>query len=198
MTDNRGRPFDTALDEAILATAKAFLEENGFDGLTVSEIVERAGTTRSAFYRRYASLVEMITDLYLHEFPRHLDREFDTGSLVSDLRAAQEDQLAFFAAPMVYHAHAGFLGRLGEDSEARRFFMGQFVLPRRASVERIIDRAVQRGEIDPPQDVGAICDLMAAPFLLRIMMPELGPLDDSLLELTVAQAAAALGVSASQ
>ena len=120
MTDNRGRPFDTAVDEAILTTTKALLEAKGFDRLTVSEIVERAGTTRSAFYRRYMSLLDLITDLFLHEFPTELDVEFDTGSLTSDLRAIQVDQQDFFTTPMVYQGLPGFLGKLRADDDARQ------------------------------------------------------------------------------
>lgn len=195
MTDNRGRPFDTAVDEAILTTAKAFIEKNGFDGLTVSEIVEQAGTTRSAFYRRYASLLDLVTDLYLHEFPTQLDLEFDTGSLMSDLFAIQKDQQEFFTTPMVYRGLAGFLGKLGTDADARQDFVSQFVEPRRSATARIIDRAVQRGEIDPPEDVAFISDLITSPFLLRIIAPELGPLDDDLVERTVNIALYALGVT---
>ncbi len=195
MTDNRGRPFDTAVDEAILTTAKAFIEKNGFDGLTVSEIVERAGTTRSAFYRRYASLLDLVTDLYLHQFPAQLDVEFDTGSLASDLYAIQKDQQDFFTTPVVYQGLAGFLGKLSADVDARRDFVAQFVEPRRAATERIIDRAVRRGEIDLPEDVAFICDLIISPFLLRIITPELGPLDDDLVEKTVGIALLALGFS---
>lgn len=198
MTENRGRPFDTAVDEAILTTAKAFIEKNGFDGLTVSKIVERAGTTRSAFYRRYASLLDLVTDLYLHQFPTQLDLEFDTGSLVSDLYAIQKDQQDFFTTLMVYQGLAGFLGKLSTDNDARRDFVTQFIEPRRSATERIIDRAVQRGEIDPPEDAIFMSDLIISPFLLRVTIPELGPLDETLVENTVNIALSVLGFTESR
>lgn len=198
MTENRGRPFDTAVDEAILTTARAFFEERGFDGVTVSEIVERAGTTRSAFYRRYASLLDLVTDLYLHQFPTQLDLEFDTGSLVSDLRAIQKDQQDFFSTPLVERALAGFLGRLSVDDDARKAFIDRFVQPRRDAIERIIDRAAQRGEIDGSYDPAFICDLITGPFIFRIVAPEVGALDDTLVENTVDAALRVLGITESR
>ncbi|MFN8047315.1 MAG: TetR/AcrR family transcriptional regulator [Ancrocorticia sp.] len=195
MTDNRGRPFDTAVDEAILTTTKALLEAKGFDRLTVSEIVERAGTTRSAFYRRYMSLLDLITDLFLHEFPTELDIEFDTGSLTSDLRAIQVDQQDFFTTPMVYQGLPGFLGKLRADDDARQAFIDRFVQPRRDAVERIVDRAVQRGEITGSYDPDFICDLITGPFIFRIMAPEIGPLDDALVARTVDAALRFLGAT---
>lgn len=54
------------------------------------------------FLSPHADLLDLVTDLYVHEFPTQLDLEFDTGSLMSDLFAIQKDQQEFFTTPMVY------------------------------------------------------------------------------------------------
>ncbi len=195
MAENRGRPFDTDLDKAIITTAKKLLATKGFEGLTVTEIVDTAGTTRSAFYRRYKDFVDLVIDIYLHEFPTALDDHFDTGSLPSDLRAIQEDQLDFFRIPMVERGLSGFLGQLRSDDQARKKFLDRFLQPRRDATRQIIDRAIERQEISGGYDAAFICDLITGPFIFRIMIPELGPIDNELVTGTVNAALDALGYS---
>ncbi len=183
--ENKGRPYDTQLDEAIIESAKALLIEKGFEGLTVSEIVQAAGTTRSAFYRRYKDFVALMVDILLSEYTTDLDKTFDTGSLASDLLALQEDQLELFTDPMVNRALSGFFGQLRSDDLSRQEFLELFLQPRRDATRAILDRAVVRGEIRDDYDIDLICDTLTGPFIFRVIIPEIGPLDDRLVDGTV-------------
>lgn len=185
MVESKGRPYDTQLDEAIIESAKALLTEKGFEGLTVSEIVQSAGTTRSAFYRRYKDFVALMVDILLSDYNTDLDRTFDTGSLASDLLAIQEDQLALFTDPMVNRALSGFFGRLRSDDLSRQEFLELFLRPRRDATRVILNRAVLRGEIQDDFDAELICDVLTGPFIFRVIIPELGPLDAPLVQGTV-------------
>lgn len=185
MMENKGRPYDTQLDEAIIESAKALLIEKGFEGLTVSEIVQAAGTTRSAFYRRYKDFVALMVDILLSEYTTDLDKTFDTGSLASDLLALQEDQLELFTDPMVNRALSGFFGQLRSDDLSRQEFLELFLQPRRDATRAILDRAVVRGEIRDDYDIDLICDTLTGPFIFRVIIPEIGPLDDRLVDGTV-------------
>ena len=193
MAENRGRPFDTDLDRAIITTAKRLLAAKGFEGLTVTEIVGTAGTTRSAFYRRYKDFIDLVIDIYLHEFPTALHDHVNTGSLPTDLRAIQEDQLTFFTIPMVNRGLSGFLGQLRSDDQARQKFLEIFLQPRRDATKTLIDRAIERKEIEGPYDSELICDILTGPFIFRLMIPEIGPLDDNLVAGTVTAALGTLG-----
>ena len=172
--ENKGRPYDTQLDEAIIESAKALLIEKGFEGLTVSEIVQAAGTTRSAFYRRYKDFVALMVDILLSEYTTDLDKTFDTGSLASDLLALQEDQLELFTDPMVNRALSGFFGQLRSDDLSRQEFLELFLQPRRDATRAILDRAVVRGEIRDDYDIDLICDTLTGPFIFRVIIPEIG------------------------
>lgn len=185
MVESKGRPYDTQLDEAIIESAKALLTEKGFEGLTVSEIVQAAGTTRSAFYRRYKDFVALMVDILLSEYNTDLDKTFDTGSLASDLLALQEDQLDLFTDPMVNRALSGFFGQLRSDDLSRQEFLELFLQPRRDATRAILDRAVVRGEIHDDYDIDLICDTLTGPFIFRVIIPEIGPLDDNLVDGTV-------------
>ncbi|CAN5298389.1 TetR family transcriptional regulator [soil metagenome] len=64
MTDTRGRMVDAAF---------ALFDEQGYDATTVEQIVERAGVSRSTFFRAFGSKEEVI-------FPRHDDVQADMAS----------------------------------------------------------------------------------------------------------------------
>jgi AcrR family transcriptional regulator len=61
-TNARGRRTRTAL----LAAARALLEESGFDALTMASVAERAGVTRRAVYLHFASRSELVTALFVY------------------------------------------------------------------------------------------------------------------------------------
>ena len=195
MGENRGRPFDMDVDYAIGSSARSLLADKGFEGLTVSEIVEAAGTTRSAFYRRYKDFLELTLDILVHDFPMPGDGRFDTGSLEGDLRSIQFYQLDFFAAPVVNRSLGGFLGQLRSNDLVRESFLASVLGPQREAAKRVIERAADRHEISSPYDIDVVCDLLMGPFIIRVMLPEIGPLDAHLAEETVEAALAALHYS---
>lgn len=168
--------------------------ESGYQGLSVESLVKQARTTRPAFYRRYADLGALALEILLSRFPTALDEVFDTGTLGGDLLAVQRDQLAFFTDPVIYRALPGFFATLSGDDDLRRSFMDRFLKPRRQATGLILQRAARRGQISDDFDADWICDLLTGPFVLRVQIPETGPLDDSLVCATVAAALAALGL----
>ena len=56
-----GRPRDSSIDEAVLATARAHLAQFGYGGLSLVAVAEESGTTRQAIYRRWASKADLAT-----------------------------------------------------------------------------------------------------------------------------------------
>ena len=51
---------------ALLAAARAILEEDGFDALTMTAVAERAGVTRRAVYMHFPSRAELVSGLFDH------------------------------------------------------------------------------------------------------------------------------------
>jgi AcrR family transcriptional regulator len=59
-TNARGRRTRTAL----LAAARALLEDSGFDALTMAEVAERAAVTRRAVYLHFASRSDLVGAMF--------------------------------------------------------------------------------------------------------------------------------------
>lgn len=188
-----GRPKSADVSEALIRATRDLLLEEGFENMSVDALVKRAETTRPAFYRRYRGLADVVLQMLLNEFGTNLDRTFDFGDLNADLLAVQRDQLALFTDPMVKQALAGFFAQLHSHHDLRVAFMDGFLLPRREATGAILHRAVQRGQITADFDVDWICDLLTGPFIMRVLLPEVGALDDALVYASVASALAALG-----
>lgn len=51
-TSTAGRPRDPRINAAILAATAELLVQIGYSNLTLAAVAERAGTTKSALYRR--------------------------------------------------------------------------------------------------------------------------------------------------
>ncbi|GAA3911461.1 TetR/AcrR family transcriptional regulator [Actinoplanes auranticolor] len=80
MTQTRRR--GAALEEAILRAAADELTENGFAGLTMDRVAQRAGTNKNAIYRRWPDRLALGIAAY-----RHLATAIqppDTGTLRGD------------------------------------------------------------------------------------------------------------------
>jgi AcrR family transcriptional regulator len=52
--------------EALLSAARAIIEENGFESLTMAAVAERAGVSRRAVYLHFDSRAQLLAELLLH------------------------------------------------------------------------------------------------------------------------------------
>ncbi|SDJ29050.1 transcriptional regulator, TetR family [Arthrobacter cupressi] len=197
MVQKAGRPRNADLDVALIRATEELILDKGFGALSVEAITAKAGTTRPAFYRRFAGIPDLVLAVMLERFSIDLDVEFDAGNLPADLEAIQRDQVSLFEDPLVKSSLAGFLNSLHDNEQLRTAFLANFFAPRRAGVATIIRRAETRGEIPECTDVGWICDLITGPLVMRILLPGLPPLDERLVSNTVASALFALGYRSS-
>jgi AcrR family transcriptional regulator len=189
MTVKTGRPRTESLDTAILDAAAALVIAQGYQAASIDGIARRAGTTRPAVYRRHPSRGHVVVAAMGRRFG--LDPAPDTGSLRGDLLAVQHAQLEYFADPLVLRALPGLLDEAASDRTLGEQFFAEFVAPRRQSVARALQRAVERGETRPGFDSDWISDLLTGPLMMRVFLPT-GPIDEKLAQLTVDAALNAL------
>ncbi len=188
-----GRPRDERLGRALLDATCELLAERGYAATTIEDVARRAGTTKPTLYRRHRNRVELVTEALVDRFGH--DPTHDTGTLRGDLEDLQRHQVTLFGDPVLRGAMVGLLDELRADEEAATVFVSRFLAPRRAATARVLERATERGEIAACDDPEWICDLVTGPLLMRAMLPGLPPLDETLVEQTVAAALASLGVS---
>lgn len=186
-----GRPRNSSIDDHLLRAAAELVTERGYAGITVEEVVARAGTTKPAFYRRFRDLADLVPTLLTS---RHgTDEDIDTGSLIGDLVEVQRRQRLLFTDPVVVRGVCGWLAAIDATPERGESFLAEYLAPRRAFTGVILQRAVDRGEIATGVDPGWIADLLSGPFMMRAMLPGMPPIDDRLVVQSVHAALDALG-----
>ncbi|HEX3541964.1 MAG TPA: helix-turn-helix domain-containing protein, partial [Acidimicrobiales bacterium] len=79
----RGRPRSSAADEAIARATLGLLEDQGYAGLTMAAVAERAGVSSATLYRRCSSKEELVVRSLSAVVGQH--RPIDAGSLEGDL-----------------------------------------------------------------------------------------------------------------
>jgi AcrR family transcriptional regulator len=179
------------VDAAIAAATESVLLSDGYGAVNIDRVAKLAGTTRAAIYRRAKTRGELVVGLLISRFG--FDPAPDSGELRRDLQLLQQLQCAFFADPVVRAALAGVLSDITSDQDLSTAFYERFMAPRRRSVAAMLDRAAERGQIDPVEEPRIISDLLTGPLLLRAVLPAIGPIDDGLIAETVNAALSACG-----
>jgi AcrR family transcriptional regulator len=161
----RGRPRNAQHDEVILRTTMELLTTSGYRALTMDAIATAAGVGRPALYRRWPSKPAVVVAALA--WSSGLDPAPDTGTLEGDLLAVQRRQVKTLDAPATRRFLPALIADLGDDPELARRYVDEYLAPRRASVARAVDRAKQRGELDPDVDPAWISDLLTGPLWYR-------------------------------
>ncbi len=138
------------MDEAILDAAVDLLAEVGYARLTMEQIATRAGVGKASVYLRWPNKVALVAEAIKHrsavipEIP-------DTGSL-------REDMLAFLRALLRgkaagQQALAAVTGEIASNPELRKAWRQSVEATLWACVRRIVERAIERGELPASSDV---------------------------------------------
>lgn len=169
-----------ALEAALLDAAWTELTECGYDDMTIDAVAARAGTSRAVLYRRWPNKQELVLAALAHEVTKDVVMTPDTGSLRDDvvelLQQANKLRVGLVAALMT--RLGGFYQQTGRSlADLRAFVQGE----RDAVLEQIIQRAIDRGEIQPEQVTGRIARVPVELFRYEILMT-LQPLPDEAIE----------------
>ena len=143
----RGRPRDPKRREAILRAAIELVSEVGYDRMSVEALANRAGVSKPTIYRRWpAGKKEIVLDA-IRTKHAGADALPDQGSLRGDLLALLQT--------MVEHIHedahlaGGLISQLRDSEELSTLLREEVVVYERCRIDRLLARAVARGELAP-------------------------------------------------
>jgi AcrR family transcriptional regulator len=168
-TRRPGRPRDPHRDEAILSAALEILNAEGYSGLTIEGVAARAGVGRPTIYRRWASKAELVVAA-LGDTAHIAVPDVDTGSVRRDLVVMQRRQVALMNSPESRRITAGLVADLATDPDLGHLYVSEYLVPRRAIVFRVLQRAVDRGELASDADFSFLHDLLVGPLFMRAVV----------------------------
>ncbi|MCW2730370.1 MAG: transcriptional regulator, TetR family [Mycobacterium sp.] len=182
-TPTVGRPRDPRIDAAILGATADLLVEIGYANLTMAAVAERAGTTKTALYRRWSSKAEMVHEAAFPVAPTALTTP--EGDIVGDVRAMVAAARDVFTSPVVRAALPGLIADMAADAELNARVMSRFVGLFGIVQERLV-HAVARGEVHADVDPGRLIEIIGGATLLRLLLDPGGQQDDAWVEQTAA------------
>jgi AcrR family transcriptional regulator len=177
--DKQTRRRGTELEKAILDAAWEQLTAEGYEHFTIDTVAARARTSKPVLYRRWKTREDLLRATVRHRGAADPPLVPDTGTLRGDLLAllasanTDRNPLVALISSMLgsYYNQAG-----PTPAELRDAFLSQ----RGSVVEQVINRAVERGEIDPARLTPRIIELPFALFRHEMMMT-LKPVPDHVL-----------------
>ena len=181
----RGRPRSTGARAAILAAARAILDEGGITAVTMEGIAARAGVGKPTIYRSWpnAHAVAMAALMAVQGSPSKPAR---ARSAVGELKLQLRDVAAVFASRMGRQV-AIMVASAASETELSKSFRNHFILMRREEGRAIINRAIAHGEIRRNISVDIALDMIYGPVFYRLLMGH-GPLDGEFTDGVVDQA----------
>jgi AcrR family transcriptional regulator len=177
--DTQTRRRGAELEAAILDAAWEQLTAEGYEHFTIDTVTARARTSKPVLYRRWKTREDLLRATVRHRGAADSAPSPDTGTLRGDLLAllthANTNRNPMVA--LVSSMLGSYYNQTGPTpAELRDAFLSQ----RGSTVEQVVKRAVERGEIDPARLTPRI---IALPFDLfrNEMMMTLKPVPDYVL-----------------
>jgi AcrR family transcriptional regulator len=178
-----GRPRDPRIDAAILAATAELLAEIGYSNLTMAAIAVRAGTTKTALYRRWSSKPELVHEAVFPAAPTALAAP--AGDIAADVRAMIGAAREVFTSPAVRAALPGLVADMVADAELNARVMGRFA-DVFGAVRRRIFEAVARGEVHSDVNPDRLVEVIGGASMLRLLLSPETDLDDDWVDQTAA------------
>ena len=157
------------LEGAILDAAWEQLIAEGYEHFTVDTVAARARTSKPVLYRRWKTREDMLRATVRHRGAADPPAIPDTGTLRGDLLAllTHANTTRNPMAALVSSMLGSYYNQTGPTpAELRAAFLSQ----RGSAVQQVVNRAVERGEIDPDRLTPRIIDLPFDLFRHEMMM----------------------------
>jgi AcrR family transcriptional regulator len=163
-----GRPRDPSIDERVLEIARRQLAEHGYEGLSLTAVADEAGTTRPALYRRWPGKAELATAAIaaLSTADARVPTDDPYADLVAELAAFRRGVTRPDGLSLV-----GTMLQRSTDPELLRLYRERLVLPRRARLRVILERAVAAGLLPGGDLELAVASLTGSFYALALAGP---------------------------
>ena len=169
-----GRPRSEEARLAILGAAVALVGEGGSAVATMDAIARRAGVSRQTVYRWWSSPAEILLEA-LNQGAAHIAPLAEQGDLEQDLRTFLRRSVLGAREP-VGRLLAALMAEAQRDPAFGESFRAGFLAKRRAVLRKLLEHAVERGELGSDVDIDFLGELFFAALWYRLLAAS-GPLD---------------------
>jgi AcrR family transcriptional regulator len=162
-----GRPRSAEKDAAILRAALELLASHGYTRLTLDQVAAAAGVSKSTVFLRWKTKADLLTAAL--ESARMADAPPLTGEVRADLVAILEDFGATVARVRGMSLIGTCLAEEAHTPELLALLRERTVLPRRALLRGVLERAREAGSVRADMDAEAAVSALLGPFYADYM-----------------------------
>jgi len=163
-----GRPRSEKARLSILRSTLKILGENGFSGLTIEEVADRAAVGKATVYRWWPNKGALIADAFASSTTRRLKFP-DTGSVYTDMSRQMRQLVKVFRSPRGRIVSA-ILAAGQSDRDLIAAFRERFLWPRRREAYQTLKRAIRRGELRKDIDPDLLLDSLYGAIYMRFLI----------------------------
>jgi AcrR family transcriptional regulator len=147
------------------------LTESSYGEVTMEGIAARAGVSKQTLYNWWPSKARLAMEAYAATAATRIP-ESDTGSTQEDLQ-----RLLCFTCQVLGRGEsslgatlAGLIAAAQSDDELGCELRETLIAARRRVATRILQRGMERGEVDPELDLPLVLDLLYGPIWYRLLL----------------------------
>ena len=160
-----------ACELAICESALALVAEVGYDRLSMDALAERARASKATIYRRWSGKAEVVVAALRrrHSAANAFDLEVDTGSVRGDLLAMLERACTAMSSEDGALI-TGLFQAMRTDPELAALLRSQVFESKAMTLELIVQRAVDRGEVPGSADAATLNEILTGVVFGRLVM----------------------------
>jgi AcrR family transcriptional regulator len=163
-----GRPRSEAARKQILVAAYELLRENGIQSVSTQEIAAAAGVSTATLYRWWDTKEAIMLDALFEHVELALPIE-GKGSPLAKVRN-HAIRGAKFLNSEDGKVMARLIAGIYENEELRQLFLERYYFPRRAMTRKLIEQAIEAGELSQGTDPEIVIDSLHGPQFFRLIM----------------------------
>ncbi|MFI6943879.1 TetR/AcrR family transcriptional regulator C-terminal ligand-binding domain-containing protein [Streptomyces sp. NPDC050418] len=152
---------------AVLDAAGDALADDGFAGLDLAEVAQRAGVGKTTVYRRWGSTTALVADLLADMAEQSAPRS-DLGAVLDDLRANAHLVRRTLTDPRQGRLFAAVIAAATCDAAAAEA-LHRFYAVRIEEWATCVELGVQRGELPAGTDAHEVVRAVSAPLYYRFL-----------------------------
>lgn len=153
---------------AVLAATSSLLAEVGYEKMSMDEVATRAGVHKTTVYRRWPTKAQLVFDAVRLRADTNVPVP-DTGSLRGDLEALARSVVANLSSDVGTQYSRTLVAAAATSTELAES-MHTFWAQRFAATARVVEAAVERGELPPDLDPSVVIQTLVGPIWLRVLL----------------------------
>ncbi|CAM3861941.1 TetR/AcrR family transcriptional regulator [Xenorhabdus thuongxuanensis] len=163
-----GRPRSAAATKAVLTTALELAHIGGIQHVTIERIAQHANVAKSTIYRRWPNASAVVMDAFLQDIESSIIYQPTTStpetvkqtiqSLINALSGKRGKLLRYL------------IGVAQRNEELQKAFIQQWIEPRRQLGIKVLNQAINRGELHSSSDPELILDMLYGALYYRMII----------------------------